>query len=61
MYTKRDNQKVKQILEKLRLEAEKNVNLMPTIIEAVKAYATLVEICDVLRKVYGVHKEMIII
>ena len=57
----RDNRKVKQILEKLRVEAEKDVNLMPTIIEAVKAYATLGEICDVLREVYGVYREMIII
>ena len=57
----RDNQKIKQILQKLHDEAEKNVNLMPTIIEAVKAYATLGEICDVLREVYGVYKEMIII
>ena len=57
----RDNQKVKQILEKLHYEAEKNVNLMPTIIEAVKAYATLGEICDVLREVYGVHQELLII
>ncbi len=57
----RDNKKVKEILEKLRVEAEKGVNLMPTIIEAVKAYATLGEICDVLREVYGVYKEMIII
>ena len=57
----RDNQKVRQILQKLHDEAEKNVNLMPTIIEAVKAYATLGEICDVLREVYGVYKEMIII
>ena len=57
----RDNQKVKQILERLHYEAEKNVNLMPTIIEAVKAYATLGEICDVLREVYGVHQELLII
>ena len=57
----RDNRKVKQILQKLHDEAEKGVNLMPTIIEAVKAYATLGEICDVLREVYGVYKEMIII
>jgi len=57
----RDNKKVKEMLEKLRVEAEKGVNLMPTIIEAVKAYATLGEICDVLREVYGVYKEMIII
>ncbi|RJS80453.1 methylmalonyl-CoA mutase [Candidatus Bathyarchaeota archaeon] len=57
----RDNRKVKEVLEKLHYAAEKNVNLMPTIIDAVKAYATLGEICDVLRKVYGEYKELIVI
>ncbi|MEM2103191.1 MAG: methylmalonyl-CoA mutase family protein [Candidatus Bathyarchaeia archaeon] len=57
----RDNRKVKQILDKLHDDAEKNQNLMPTIIDAVKAYATLGEICDVLRGVYGEYKELIII
>jgi len=37
------------------------VNLMPTIIEAVKSYATLGEICDVLRDVYGEYRELIVI
>jgi len=57
----RDNRKVREVLEKLHYAAEKNENLMPTIIEAVKAYATLGEICDVLRAVYGEYKELIVI
>jgi methylmalonyl-CoA mutase N-terminal domain/subunit len=57
----RDNKKVKETLEKLHYAAEKNENLMPTIIEAVKAYATLGEITEVLRKVYGEYKELIVI
>jgi len=57
----RDNRKVKEILEKLHYAAERDENLMPTIIEAVKAYVTLGEITDVLRKVYGEYKELIVI
>ncbi len=57
----RDNRKVKEVLEKLHYSAEKNENLMPVIIKAVKAYATLGEICDVLRAVYGEYKELIVI
>ncbi len=57
----RDNKKTKQILEKLHYSAQKDENLMPTMIEAVKAYATLGEITDVLRQVYGEYKELIIV
>jgi len=57
----RDNGKVEKVLEKLHYMAEKDENLMPIIINAVRAYATLGEICGVLRKVYGEHKELIII
>jgi methylmalonyl-CoA mutase N-terminal domain/subunit len=57
----RDNRKVKEALEKLHHAAEKDENLMPTIIEAVKAYVTLGEITEVLRKVYGEYKELIVI
>ncbi|MGQ9624249.1 MAG: acyl-CoA mutase large subunit family protein [Candidatus Bathycorpusculaceae bacterium] len=57
----RDNRKVKAALEKLHYAAEKEENLMPTIIEAVKAYVTLGEITEVLRKVYGEYKELIVI
>jgi methylmalonyl-CoA mutase N-terminal domain/subunit len=57
----RDKRKVEEVLGKLRRSAEKDENLMPPIIDAVKAYATLGEICEVLRQVYGEHKELIII
>jgi len=57
----RNNRKVKEVLEKLHYAAEKDENLMPTIIEAVKAYVTLGEITEVLRKVYGEYKELIVI
>jgi methylmalonyl-CoA mutase N-terminal domain/subunit len=57
----RDNRKVKEALEKLHYAAEKDENLMPTIIEAVKAYTTLGEITEVLRTVYGEYKELIVI
>ncbi|MDH5375687.1 MAG: methylmalonyl-CoA mutase family protein, partial [Candidatus Bathyarchaeota archaeon] len=57
----RNNRKVDEMLEKLHYATEKDENLMPIIIEAVKTYATLGEICGVLRKVYGEHKELIVI
>jgi methylmalonyl-CoA mutase N-terminal domain/subunit len=53
----RNKTKVKEMLDKLRLAAEKeNVNLMPFIIQAVKEYATIGEICDTLREVFGEYK-----
>ena len=57
----RDNTKVKKVLARLYDDADKNASLMPIIIEATKAYATLGEICDVLRSVYGEYKELIVI
>jgi methylmalonyl-CoA mutase N-terminal domain/subunit len=58
---KRDNKLVESLLEKLRKEAkDKKCNLMPTLIEAVKAYATLGEICDVLREVFGEFKPQLL-
>jgi methylmalonyl-CoA mutase N-terminal domain/subunit len=53
----RNQTKVKEMLDKLRLAAEKeNVNFMPFIIQAVKEYATIGEICDTLREVFGEYK-----
>ena len=57
----RNNRKATEVLDKLRSSAEKNENLMPKMIDAVKAYATLGEITDVLRNVYGEYKELIVI
>lgn len=58
---KRDNKLVESLLEKLRKEAQdKKCNLMPTLIDTVKAYATLGEICGVLREVFGEFKPRVI-
>jgi len=57
----RDNRKAQQALDKLHDATEKDQNLMPAIIEAVKAYTTLGEITEVLKGVYGEYKELIVI
>lgn len=57
----RDNKRVQKSLDKIRRDAEQDTNLMPSIIEAVKVYTTLGEICDVLREVYGEYQELIVI
>jgi methylmalonyl-CoA mutase N-terminal domain/subunit len=57
----RNKKKMQETLDTLFHAAEKDENLMPHIINAVKAYATLGEICEVLRQVYGEYKELIVI
>jgi methylmalonyl-CoA mutase, N-terminal domain len=52
----RDVSVVETVLAGLRRGAEGDENLMPLILEAVKAYATLGEICDVLRDVFGEYR-----
>ncbi len=49
----RDNLKVQDSLEEIKSIARSDENLMTSIIDAVKAYATLGEICDILRDVFG--------
>jgi methylmalonyl-CoA mutase N-terminal domain/subunit len=53
---KRNQKKVTVALDQLREAAEGDVNLMPCLVKAVKEYATLGEICNVLREIYGEHK-----
>jgi len=53
----RDNKKIKDALEKLGESAQKDDNLMYPIIDAVKAYATEQEICDVFRNVFGIYRD----
>lgn len=55
--TRRDNAEVTRTLDALRRAAQQNENTMPATIEAVRAYATLGEICSALRDVYGVYEE----
>ena len=54
---KRDRGAVSRTLDSLRLAAERGDNTMPATIEAVRAYATLGEICSALRDVYGIYEE----
>jgi len=53
----RDNDLLAQRIEALRNAAKSTENLMPHILEAVRANGTLGEICDVLRDVFGEYRE----
>jgi len=53
----RNNDQVKNSLAKLETAALGSDNLMPFIYDSVKEYATLGEICNVLRKVFGEYKD----
>jgi methylmalonyl-CoA mutase N-terminal domain/subunit len=52
----RDNGTVKGVLGELRKTAQGADNLMPVILDAVRVYATLGEICDALRDVFGEYQ-----
>lgn len=53
----RENAKVQEELKKLEVAAaDEEVNLMPVILDCVRAYCSLGEICGVLRKVFGEYK-----
>jgi len=55
---RRRNFTVQTALDRLARAAEGTENLMPYLLEAVRSYATLGEICDVLRNVFGVYTEI---
>jgi methylmalonyl-CoA mutase, N-terminal domain len=55
--SRRDVGAVANALEKLKRAAQHAENTMPATIEAVRAYATLGEICSALRDVYGIYEE----
>ncbi len=54
---KRDSRKVAECLKDLAEACKKGDNVMPYCIEAVKNYATVQEICDVYREVYGEYRD----
>ncbi len=56
----RDEKRLKSTLQDLKRTAHGDENLMPSIIEAIKAYGTVGEICDVLKSVFGEYKEPIV-
>ena len=66
---RRSNEEVQRRLEALKKAAAQNpkagsngnvsnANTMPYIVDAVRAYATVGEICDALRQVYGTYTEV---
>ncbi|MFW6177596.1 MAG: acyl-CoA mutase large subunit family protein [Desulfohalobiaceae bacterium] len=55
--TNRNQQAVEASLNVLQEAAKSGSNLMPPIMDAVREYATIGEICDVLREVFGEHRE----
>lgn len=58
---KRDNKAVRESLEKLKKSCEGSDNVMPAILDAVRTYASLGEICNVMREVFGEYQENIVI
>lgn len=58
---KRDKEEIKASLETIRHFAREDKNLIPAIVEAVKKYATIGEICDVLREEFGEYQESVIL
>ncbi len=54
---RRDNDQVARCLEAIKTAAEQGENTMYPTIEAVRAYATVQEICDAMKEVYGTYRE----
>ncbi|HTY08840.1 MAG TPA: methylmalonyl-CoA mutase family protein, partial [Candidatus Edwardsbacteria bacterium] len=61
MKAKRDNAAVTKSLAEIRKAAPGAENLMPHIVAAVRQYATLGEICGVLREVFGEYQESVVL
>jgi methylmalonyl-CoA mutase N-terminal domain/subunit len=59
--TSRDRERVSRSLDALRTAARERANVMPPILDAVRAYATLGEMCDALRDVWGEYEEVPVI
>jgi len=57
----RDSKKVQKSLQSLEKAAASDENLMPYILEAARNYATLGEICDVMRNEFGEYQESIVL
>ncbi|MDO4711498.1 MAG: methylmalonyl-CoA mutase family protein [Peptostreptococcaceae bacterium] len=58
---KRDNELVSKRLSELRSACNSEENLMPFILDAVRAYATLGEICNVMREEFGEYKQTVML
>ena len=61
MRNERDSDKVNKVLEEIRRVAKSDENIMPVLIEAAKAYATIGETTDAMKDVFGEFKEQTIV
>ena len=59
--SRRDNDKVQAVLARLKDAMRTEENTFPYIIEAVESYATLGELCDAMREVWGAYRETAVI
>lgn len=57
----RNHEEIKTKLDALRKAAEGTENVMPYILDAVKVYASIGEICNTMREVFGEYKEHVVI
>ncbi|MFH1381613.1 MAG: methylmalonyl-CoA mutase family protein [Chloroflexota bacterium] len=55
----RDNTRVNYTLRRLEEALTGNENTMPFLLECVESYATIGEMCDTMRKVFGTHRELV--
>jgi methylmalonyl-CoA mutase N-terminal domain/subunit len=59
--SERNKEEVEKKLDELKTAAKGENNLMPYIIAAVRSYASVGEICNTLRAIYGEYKETVVI
>lgn len=57
----RDPVRIQQALDKLKAAAQTDANVMPYILEAVRSYGSVGEICNTLRAVFGEYKENVVL
>jgi methylmalonyl-CoA mutase N-terminal domain/subunit len=57
----RDNALAQQRLAELKVAARGDANTMPAILNCVRAYCTMGEMCDVLREMFGVYQETVVV
>ena len=53
----RNRDKLGKALNKVRADCKSGVNVLPGLVEAVKQYATLGEICDIFREEFGIYRD----
>ena len=58
---RRDNKKVEELLDKLRRVCEKGENVLPVVMEVTRAGATVGEVCNIYREIWGVWEPPIVI